>query len=366
MHNSPNSAAAPADKPSIPVVLAADDRYAPMVATTIYSMLENASDGCFLDITVMTTDISAENQETMRSFLEREGESRLTFMDVTEMMGNYELSTNNEHIGVETYYRFLIQDALPAYDKVVYLDSDLVVEGDVAELFAADLHGNVIGAVLDIDYLGVLNWDGGERLRYSTETLALEDPYGYFQAGVLVLDTASLRRAVSVQDWLDAAGDTRFIFNDQDILNAFCEGSVEYLDASWNVMHDGGGRVAGVCSFAPAPAYEAYLAARTHEKVIHYAGREKPWNKRDCDRGEAFWRYARETPYHDELQARLARDSVVLEEQLKREQLEAAPLVPADSPLRTLVDLALPPDSRRRGIVRAAARSVVRLAKRRP
>lgn len=361
-----HAAADPHAKDVVPVVLAADDRYAPMVATTIHSMLANASDAFMYDVTVMTTDISPANQQTMRSFLEREGFSRLTFMDVTELIGNYDLSTNNEHIGIETYYRFLIQDALPDYDKVVYLDSDLIVKGDVGELFASDLHGNAIGAVRDVDYLGVMNWDDGERLRYSTDVLALANPDDYFQAGVLLLDTALLRAAVPVQEWLEAAGDARFIFNDQDILNAFCEGSVEYLDASWNVMHDGGGRVAGVCSFAPAPVYAAYLEAREHEKVIHYAGREKPWNKRDCDRGEEFWRYARETPYYDELQERLERESAVLEAQLLREQQDATPLVGADSPLRAVIGVVLPEGSRRRDAVRTMARSVVRLVKRRP
>ena len=366
MKHAKHIAAEPRTDNVVPVVLAADDRYAPMVATTILSMLENASGAFFYDITVMTVDISPENQQTMRSFLEHDGLSRLSFMDVTSLIGSYDLSTNNEHIGIETYYRFLIQDALPDYDKVVYLDSDLIVKGDVAELFETNLHGNALGAVRDVDYLGVMNWDDGERLRYSTEVLALEDPNDYFQAGVLVLDTALLRAAVPVQDWLEAASDARFIFNDQDILNAFCEGSVEYLDAAWNVMHDGGGRVEGVCSFAPAPVYAAYLEAREHEKAIHYAGREKPWNKRDCDRGEEFWRYARKTPYYGELQERLERESAALEAQLLREQQDAMPLVGANSPLRAVVDAVLPPDSSRRDAVRKGVRSVVRLVKRRP
>ena len=69
----------------------------------------------------------------------------------------------------------------------------------------------------------------------------MSDPYNYFQAGVLVLNTCEMRRLHTIEEWLEIASNPNYIYNDQDILNAQCEGRVHYLDPAWNVMHDCGG-----------------------------------------------------------------------------------------------------------------------------
>ena len=61
----------------------------------------------------------------MRAFFsERFDNAALRFVDVSGLTRSYDLKTSNEHISVETCYRFLIQDVMPGYDKVLYLDSD--------------------------------------------------------------------------------------------------------------------------------------------------------------------------------------------------------------------------------------------------
>ena len=171
---------------------------------------------------------------------------------------------------------------------MLYLDSDLIIEGDVAELYDTDLGENLIGAVRDIDFLGNLNMKDGARLKYARQVLNMSNPYDYFQAGVLVLNTRGLRSHVPVKQWLTVATKTKYIYNDQDILNEYCQGKVLYLDASWNVMNDCGGRIAKVFTFAPGPVFDEFSAARTRERVIHYAGFEKPWNTPYCDRREKY------------------------------------------------------------------------------
>ena len=133
----------------------------------------------------------------------------------------------------------------------------------------------------------------------------MTEPFDYFQAGVLVLNTRAMRAAHSIEEWLTIAGDERYIYNDQDVLNAQCEGSVVFIDPSWNVMTDCAGRIKLVFAQAPADYFDAYQQARACERIVHYAGFEKPWNTPDCDRAELYWRYARETPFYEALLARL-------------------------------------------------------------
>ena len=145
---------------------------------------------------------------------------------------------------METYYRFIIQEALPFYSKLLYLDCDLVVNGDVAELFDTEMGDNAIAAVPDIDFIGNLNMKDGIRAEYVRKQLHMRDAYGYFQAGVLVMNLDRTRKIHTVHEWLQIASKPGYIYNDQDILNTECEGLVTYLDYSWNVMHNCAGRVA--------------------------------------------------------------------------------------------------------------------------
>ena len=108
----------------------------------------------------------------------------------------------------------------------------------------------------------------GDRLAYAKEILGMKDPYSYFQAGVLVLNTRAMRSRHTMEEWLEFASDDRFIYNDQDVLNAHCEGEVVYLDYSWNVMIDCFGRINKVFTFAPAYMFDAFIESRSNEKIV--------------------------------------------------------------------------------------------------
>ncbi|MDY5589235.1 MAG: DUF4422 domain-containing protein [Arcanobacterium sp.] len=291
----------PVHAPIVPVVLAADNVYVPQLATTVFSLLANASPDCYYDLVILHRDITWENQEIMRDSLRNFPNFTLRFVDAGSELERYGLSTNNAHISVETYYRFLIPDVLPFYDKVLYLDSDMIVLSDVAELFATDLQGAAIGAVRDIDFAGNLNVKHGDRARYAHAVLHLKEPFNYFQAGVLIFNTAALRAEFAFEHWMELAADDRYIYNDQDVLNSQLEGRVHFLPAEWNVMHNVDHRVERIFSQAPAAQYREYQAARSHPKIIHYAGYIKPWNVPTCDFATRYWEYARQLPFYEAL-----------------------------------------------------------------
>ncbi len=354
----PVSGYATLTKPIIPVVFAADNNYAPMLTTTILSMLENASDNYYYDIVVIEDGISGSNKQLMQQSFAGFKNAALRFFGAGALVGSYELTTSNEHISKETYYRFLIQDILPYYDKVLYLDSDLIIEGDVAELFATGLGSNLVAAAHDVDYMGNLNMPDGKRAEYTKEILKMSDPYSYFQAGVLVLNTSEMRALHSVAEWLDIASNPDYIYNDQDILNANCEGRVVYLGYEWNVMHDCGGRVNNVFSFAPAKAFDAYNASRANPKVIHYAGFEKPWIVPECDFAERYWKYARKTPFYEKLIALVSQHRVDLLARRLEEESRPAKAIGEDNPIRKVVDPLMPLGSRRREIAKTVGRTL--------
>lgn len=338
----------------IPVALAADNTYVPMLTTTLRSMLDNASRDYLYDIVVLEKDISPSNQSLMREFLSSCANVRLRFANVLGLVSSFDLATSNEHISVETYYRFLIQQVMPEYDKVLYLDSDLIVCGDVSELFSTELGDNLLAAVRDIDFQGNLGMKDGKRMVYAHDVLGLREPFDYFQAGVLLLNTAALRELHSVGEWLRIASEPKFIYDDQDILNAECQGRVVFLDGSWNVMTDCAGRVQRVFSFAPADCFDAYRAAYASPMIMHYAGFEKPWKPGGCDRDELYWSYARRTPFYEKLlELRCGGMGPTAAARAVHEKAIAP-----GNPLRRVFDPVMPLGSRRREVAKAMVRAV--------
>ncbi len=103
----------------------ADNNYVPMLTTTIYSMLKNASKDRSYDVIVLERNISDENKQNIRQFFERFPNAVIRFFDVSRYLAGFNLTTSNAHISIETYYRFIIQEALPFYSKLLYLDCDL-------------------------------------------------------------------------------------------------------------------------------------------------------------------------------------------------------------------------------------------------
>lgn len=357
LHPEPTEGLAPLDvnpRFTVPVVFAADDAYVPMLTTTIQSMLVNANPDRHYDIIVLERDISEQNKQNITLFFKKYPYATIRFHDVSRTIASFHLTTNNPHISVETYYRFIIQEALPFYSKILYLDCDLVVNGDISELYDMNINNAAIGAIRDIDFLGNLNMKNGERQEYTNCVLHMRNPYGYFQAGVLIMNLDRLREIHTVNEWLDIASRPGFIYNDQDILNMECEGEVAYLDYVWNVMHDCAGRVQGVFAFAPALVYQEYLSSRKTPKIVHYAGFDKPWKNPWCDFGPLYWQYAQQTPFAPQMMAILAGLAK------PKPPVHHERAIAEDSPIRKYVDVVAPSGSKQREFLKYVARKAQR------
>ena len=330
----------------VPVVFAADDNYAPMLATTILSMLHNANEDRYYDVVILERNITAQHKADLRACIAKFNHVALRFYDVNRAISRYTLSTNNAHISIETYYRFIIQDALPFYSKILYLDCDLIVNGDVAQLYDVDLEHYALAAVRDLDFLGNLNMKDGKRRAYVDKQLHMRDAYQYFQAGVLVMNLDRMRSIHTVNEWLTIAQQPGFIYNDQDILNMECEGEVKFLPYEWNVMHDCAGRVNAIFQHAPADEFKLYQQSRNNPAIVHYAGFDKPWKNPWTDFGAMYWSYAMQTPFAP---------NMLMNADTKRRRMSAVHherVLAEDNPMRKYADIIVPPGSKRRELTK--------------
>lgn len=283
----------------VPVVLSANDKFTPYLDVMIQSMVANASEGRNYDLIVLYNDISEKNQGLIRRAAQNHTNISIRFARVCEYFETGELFVD-QHLSVETYYRLIIPEIMPGYHKILYLDCDMVVDHDVAELYDLNLNGNIIGASKDIDVAGQVNLRNGWE-KYAVEKLGLDQPYDYFQAGVLVVDLDELRKAATSEEMIKLALSRSWRCHDQDVLNVVCKNRVTYIPQQWNVLmswEEPGRSRMQIMKMAPRALYEEYMVARKQPYMIHFAGYQKPWDVVDCDFANYFWKYARLSPYY--------------------------------------------------------------------
>lgn len=162
------------------------------MTVTIQSIIENSNTDYKYDIIILDSNISTENQKKVSKEFSS-GRISIRFYNVKSYLENRNLFVHR-HFTVEIYYRLLMQDIMKGYDKVVYLDSDLVVLDDVAKLYETDIGENYIAAVVDADFAGCYKGVDPDRKEYYEKVLRMANPYHYFNSGVLVMNLTQFRK----------------------------------------------------------------------------------------------------------------------------------------------------------------------------
>lgn len=300
---------------NIAIALAANDFYLPYISTLIHSIADHSSKSNTYDINIFHRDITAKSQDKLRNeFLDQKNIS-LRFVNMLPFANAFkDVTTHIDHISIETYFRIFIPDVMSDYDKVLYLDGDLVANTDVAELYNEKIGNNIFAAVRDYDMAGVYNSNSVKandtidptRKKYIDNVLKLKKPYDYFQAGVLLFNLDAMRKELKTDEIIKFASSRKWDYMDQDVLNYFAQGKVKSLDPSWNVLFDNqGSRIKDVIVKAPREMYSDYMKSRKHPKIIHYGGFDKPWLSPEADFAELFWKYARQSVYYEVLIKRM-------------------------------------------------------------
>lgn len=270
----------------IPVVVASDERYLPPTYVTLYSMLRNAGQETFYAVYLLCPCRAAQAARQFLGQLEKEfSNCRVTILDMGEKFSDVKMKI--AHISSPTFFRLCLPGELSELEKCIYLDSDIIVNGDLTELYETDMTNAYLAGVLS---------EGIQTNRvYQRELcrrIGLPDVKSYINAGVLVLNLELLRRDCIMEKWLALVGGD-FPAQDQDILNLVCHGRIRLLPLKYNAMTK---CCAIRCSeneiSAQVYSREEIDEARHAPVIIHYADRIKPWADSNSLFADLWWNAA--------------------------------------------------------------------------
>jgi glycosyl transferase, family 8 len=240
------------------IVLAADNAYLIPLETTIKSVLYHNRD---VDFYILNSDIAPEWFKLLGRKMEVVNSTIHNVHFDKELFEGYK---TGPHLNYASYFRFFATEVVES-DKVLYLDSDIIVTGELSTLFEIDLKGYFIGAVDDV--------------------YAYEGRKSGFNSGVLLMHVAKWKEHSIVNSLLElAAGQNQAVhLGDQSILNIYFEDNWLALDKTYNYM-------AGV---------DIYRLDQKCERlddnppvIVHFASHDKPWNTYSISRlRELWWAY---------------------------------------------------------------------------
>lgn len=227
----------------INIALIANTQYAMATAVAIHSVIKHTP--CRMSVYVLDCGLSPEDRKKIQYSAAKSQDVTLSFPGLTK-------ETLSSNMG-PTWAKLDMIRILPC-ERVLYLDSDVLVRGRLKELWDFDLKGQVIGAAPDVGY--PMGHDGVERRPY-------------FNAGVLLLDLAQARQHIAeLESLAKVMEDSKF--RDQDVLNTGFR-SWTKISLTWNAQ--------GLGTYANIPSSDREHL-EIHEmkdpKIIHFTGPVNP------------------------------------------------------------------------------------------
>ncbi|MGV9214385.1 glycosyltransferase family 8 protein [Micromonospora sp. RB23] len=251
-----------ADRQPFAVVLALDDSYALPAAVAIRSLVENLASDTAVEFVILDLGISAAGADRLRAaaapyrlVVEHFDTTRLADLPVSTEGHSRQFGT--------VIFGYLHLPVLLAgrYERLLYLDADILVVADVAPLLRLDLAGRPVAGVPDwgiptvSDAQGVPDW--AER--------GLAPDTRYLNSGLLVIDVDRWLAADLTRSALAYAGrHSHLDLPDQQTLNAVLRGDFVTLGREWN------------CIVWP-PLLDTYSGPLP--RIWHFVGRFKPWTR---------------------------------------------------------------------------------------
>lgn len=245
------------------VLCATDEKYAPYCGVMLTSFLENHKAFHTEVYIIVKSRLKAEKRLKR---LEVRYDVKVNFIEFpyNDILEPY---YSNPRWSIETYYRIFAETLLPIHlDRVLYLDCDIIVDGEVCELFSMELEG--VSAMVVTDAPTHVHYSHPCRLGYPEEK-------GYFNAGVMMINLSYWREHGILSKCLNYLREyyRKLEFCDQDLLNVILLDSKKHISVMYNFQED-------LLYHGYFELYDEELkmvVLRQRPKIIHYTG-YKPWS----------------------------------------------------------------------------------------
>lgn len=284
-----------------------DEGYAMQIATSLVSVLEN-NQGTSITFYILCDNYSDMTKKRFED-IERAYKTTIQIIDITQYMVQLEDTVfyQEPDIGKNglitfMYARLFVDSALPKdVEKVLYMDADTIVLGNIKELYETKLDSTcIVGAIRDI-------WP----VSYNTKIGHTEQDL-YFMSGLLLIDLRCWRKE-NIEEQILAhmhKVKTKYFMHDEDVINVCLKNRIDTLPLKWGMTY---------IIRAYKPEQILWFCGKTEETfytkkeieeaqndiaLIHYAGDYygRPWMfPQACEDSRTWYKYFMKTPWKNKV-----------------------------------------------------------------
>lgn len=259
------------------------NEYVKYMSVAMASILSNASNEDDLAFHIITNTENKINQEKINQ-LKQIKDFQIEWKILNQSIPFEIRKDTRKDIPALANYSLLISSVFSNIDKIIWLDSDLIVLDSLAELYNTNMRKYSIAAC---------PWPDVFQPDSYKQQISINQKNKYTNTGVLLANLKKWRKDKAEEKLLKAAHDFSGIykFHCQCLFNIVFQNSLLYLPQKWNYRP--------MIWLNPQQVSPADLL--TPPKIIHYANPTKPWSEIGAEKSEYFWQYARLSPFYEDI-----------------------------------------------------------------
>ncbi len=251
-------------KEDIRILFTVDENYIRHIPPVLKSV-QIANQNAHAQICLIAGALSEGSVAGLRDYCEKLGFSFSLFQTPESLFAD---ALVNRHYSKAMYYRLLASEILPdSWDRVLYLDPDVLVINSLLPLWNMQLEGNCFAAASHLEEEGVVD---------TINKFRLDETNIYFNTGVMLMDLRKSRETINKEEifsFID--GNNKLLLPDQDVFNALYGGiTLPIPDEIWNYDVR---RYSRYLIKSAGAMNDEWVMKNT--AILHFCGKEKPWDR---------------------------------------------------------------------------------------
>lgn len=267
----------------IPVIWGVDSNYVFPAFVVMKSILSNSGENYHFFI-LSSDDITEKVNRFSNILRHKHNNFVVEIIHINEeIFGN--ISINHKHLSKAAYFRLLAPKLITDFDKAIYLDCDLLVNGDLEELFQLDIGDNYIAGVKDCHLIG----NSPEEVEHQL-IIGLPTTEKYINSGVMLLNLKRMQQDNIFAKFLSQLQKNN-PYEDQDVLNVCCYPYIHVIPLKYNLFHFYSGRNISYLKHLPFETRD-FAFDTENPFIIHMGGPYKPWFSSKVKGATLWWHFA--------------------------------------------------------------------------
>lgn len=250
------------DLNKVSLAFISDRHYALPTAVAITSLISNKHPDTCYDVFIITADIP---ESVLRKFHDLQGR-HVDIHIVKTSLKPFDGLKRGEYVTHAAYLKFYLPDLLPDCDKILYIDSDVMIQKDLRDVFETDIEDYYAGVVEDVPLI------------HNALCIA-----HYFNSGVLLLNLRLMREHDASTALFNICRSAKnLVYIDQDPLNIFFKRKVRLLPVIYNFeynvfFHEKNKFTLDTINHCFGTHYGSLEDIKKDAVIIHFAAHYKPW-----------------------------------------------------------------------------------------